>query len=83
MADTMRIMTRTTQKTEAKVPGYNETLIAEGCSKLSQYTTRKISNFYALLRQAGHSTTEALELAKTWFNVDSLETTPRSSTGIT
>lgn len=73
----------TPTKTEAKVPGYNETLVAEDCNKLSQYTVRKISNFYALLRTTGHTTTEALELAKNWFNVAALETTPRSSTGIT
>ena len=57
---------------EAIVPGYNETIVAESCSKLSQYTVHKISNFYALLRRAGHSSTEALELARGWFDIEHL-----------
>ena len=56
----------------AIVPGYNETIVAESCTRLSLYTVRKISNFYALLRRAGHTSIEAVELARGWFNIEHL-----------
>ena len=64
-----RMTCETPNTAKAVVQGFNETIVAEDCDTISQYTVRKISNFYALLRRAGHSSIEAAELAKGWFNI--------------